>query len=508
SGPQGDSHGYNLRHRRESYKQTTIPRTAAAARAQRVARDQKIRQQQREQLILGKRFRHRKLSQDGDEHLDSDIDESETNQLRSDLKDDRRSTRIQALKRLSKCLTEPSSAIKHYVVQGDCVRQLTAFLTSTDAEEQLQALWCITNIAAGPREFCRGVFDTAPYLISFLSNEDKKLSNQSAWALGNIALEGDDARALLHANGIVVPLVNLLDTNDDELLQTACFALSSMLHGKDPRPQEFVAAGIIPKLYNKLERCQDNKTVAEVCWVVAYLAHCGDDLCRQLLDAGFAHIMTYQAGRLYNDVPLILPLVRALGNISAGPDEYTAQFVAEKGFIDLLAGLLQCESRPVRKETLWLFSNLTAGQDAQVEQLVNAGLLEKLCGIFLHDNFDLRKEAVYSLMNIARRGERFFNLLPFDAILPGFLDFLRSQDEEMLRIGLAFVQLALDHVPLAQSKLEQAGAPDALDSAMLNQDEELHHVAGHLLDQIFDESSSTVPSVDAEGSRFNVVDAL
>jgi hypothetical protein len=52
----------SLRHRRLAYKSTGMPTTAEGIRAQRRARDQDIRQQQREQLISGKRFRHRRLS--------------------------------------------------------------------------------------------------------------------------------------------------------------------------------------------------------------------------------------------------------------------------------------------------------------------------------------------------------------------------------------------------------------------------------------------------------------
>jgi hypothetical protein len=56
------------------------------------------------------------------------------------------------------------------------------------------------------------VVKTAPYLISFLNSSDTSLCNQATWALGNLALEDDEVRATLRANGVVLPLVKLLDT--------------------------------------------------------------------------------------------------------------------------------------------------------------------------------------------------------------------------------------------------------------------------------------------------------
>ncbi|RKP26999.1 armadillo-type protein [Syncephalis pseudoplumigaleata] len=433
---------YNLRsqrqRRQDAYKHTSIPRTTGALHAQHRARDQEIRKEKREQWVLGKRFRHRRLSNEqGNETADSDVDAAETDALS---------------------------------------QQLQGFLTSTDAEEQLQALWCITNIAAAPKLQCQQLQETVPYLIGFLRHSNEAIQNQAAWALGNLALEGPSVRRLLRENGVILPLVDLLGRSEsEELVKTASFTVSSMLHGEDTRSEQYVEAGLLDHLKRHL-------TTDQV------------DRLDQLREHGI----------------LALPLIRAIANIIAGPDEYTDAFMDCPSLLASLQGCLdsirwvehitmpliciadtaiECSSRPVRKETLWLLSNLTAGMEKHVRQVIDAGLLDTVCRIFAETDFDLRKEASYIIMNVASRGRDYFDRLPLSCILPGYVDFLHAQDRTLLQMALTFVQITLDDHPQARSLLQQAGVPDALDSATLNQQSELHQMAGHLLDEIFEEDA-------------------
>jgi len=49
----------------------------------------------------------------------------------------------------------------------------------------------------------------------------------------------------------------------------------------------------------------------------------------------------------------------------------------------------------------------------------NAGFIPILSNIATNTNFDIRKEAAYSLVNIASHGEKFMNSLPHQELLPG-----------------------------------------------------------------------------------------
>ncbi|KAI8049558.1 armadillo-type protein [Syncephalis plumigaleata] len=488
------SRHYNLRNtnnrqrRQQAYKHTSVPRTTSELHAKHRARDQEIRKEQREQLILGKRFRHRRLSTElNDEDIDFNVDSADTELLEQQL---------QRVKRLSKLLTEPSKAIQQYVVEGDAVTQLTEFLTSTDAEEQLQALWCITNIAAGSKLQCQKLRETVPYLIGFLRHNNEAIQNQAVWALGNLALEGPVARRLLRENGIIIPLVDLLaHGQNNELIKTVCFTISSMLHGDDTRVEQYIQAGLLDHLKRHLNEDHDVDLLSELCWILTYLTH-GDDsdaINGLLLRQGFASIMVDHLGQLKEQGALVLPLIRAIANILAGPDEYADSFMSVQHFFLVYETVLNQLGRlvPVRKETLWLLSNLTAGMDKHAHQIIDTGILDRICQLFAEVDFDLRKEASYVILNIAHRGRVFFDCIPLSSILPGYVDFLHSHDMTLLQMALSFIQIILDDYPQGRQLLKQAGVPDALDSATLNQQSELHQMAGHLLDEIFEENALT-----------------
>ncbi|KAJ1959298.1 hypothetical protein IWQ62_004667, partial [Dispira parvispora] len=260
--------------RRSLYKANGLPKTTKEARAQRIATDAQVRRRQRQQLILGKRFRA--LLEDAEEsgtESESEVTPHDLYQLKQDLnRPDDQPECLRALKWLSSQLVSPSGLLQDYVLTGDCVPLLLKHIHSDNASVQLQAMWCVTNVAAGSQALCRKIMDSVPYLVAFLTSLNDDLADQAAWAIGNIAAEGPEFREQLVAHGAVEPLVELLrPSSSSQLVQTVCFALSNLARGPSAPLERMFEADIDARLLKYLTRHESRDVTSEVFWVLAYL---------------------------------------------------------------------------------------------------------------------------------------------------------------------------------------------------------------------------------------------
>lgn len=90
-----------------------------------------------------------------------------------------------------------------------------------------EACWAITNMAASVTEHTQQAINASPHLIGFLSSGNVLLQEQAAWGLGNMAADCPEARDLVLAQGVVMPILALLAVSTSE----------PFLDGMDPRWQ-------------------------------------------------------------------------------------------------------------------------------------------------------------------------------------------------------------------------------------------------------------------------------
>ncbi|CAG8602221.1 6447_t:CDS:10, partial [Diversispora eburnea] len=445
------------------YKSNSIPKNPEEARRKRIELDAQVRRKHREQLITAKRFKHHLDVFKDDETTDSDNDllKEDIEKLKSGLNNPSRKKRLSSLKDLSAYLVDPSETLKRFVIEGNCIEILTKFLSGIDPEEQLQATWCITNIAAGPKELCHKALVIVPYLISFLDGENIPLQDQAAWAIGNIAVEGAEYRNLLRANGVLVPLIKLLNSQDVNLVQTVCFALSNLARGPNAKLEEFFSMGITQHLFRHLEKDEMSEVVSEISWVLTYLTSDEDKYIQKLVEEGLAPVKHMRPLLSYG--PLALPLIRTFGNIASSPDNNTIILINQPDFLSNMIEYIQsdCSRHP---EVL--------------TKVINTGFIPILSVIATHNNFDIRKEAAYSLLNIASH------------------EFIRSQDVELIRLGLGYLEMLLTQVPDMQGI-------DALESVTFLEDQTLRSTACRLMDQFFGEEFSINVNEVTEISEMN-----
>ncbi|KAI9275643.1 armadillo-type protein [Phascolomyces articulosus] len=447
-----------MSNRRALYKRNSIG-SHEQLRERRVVLDESLRKKHREQLISAKRFRH--LSR-------REFNENDQVQaLANDLKSNEQSTRMEAAQYLSKFLVEPCQALITYITHGDCIETLTRMMS---------------DIAAGPHDLWAKSITTVPYMVSFLDSENLNLREAAAGALGNMAAEDlgdmtsedDEVRTMIRNNGAIPPLVRLLDSNDSRLVQTACFALANLARGNERQLNEFIVAAIGKPLFRHL-RDETPDTVTEVCWVMSYLTAGSQQFRQQIMQQGIANILVRELRNLCQQGPVVLPLLRTLGNLCGGPDEYIEVFIDQEGFLFTLLLLTHSEHRQ---------------RPDIVKKVVDANAIAYLTDILVqHGALDIRKGAATCLLNIAYHGEKYMLLLPHQQLLPAFVDLVQSQDAEEMRLGLSYVEMLLTRVPRGNEVVQVTpGCVEALGAVNPVPDPELYAFANNLVDKFYEET--------------------
>ena len=191
--------------RRDQYKISGLD--VASHRTKRRDQEAQIRKEKREQLLSSKRIRFSDVGGDREEqdYTTDQVQELAKAIQKSDKND------LNNLKSLRKAFAQGSELISAFLKVDNSLRAMVGHLTSNNAQFQLEAAWCITNLATGVHEDTMKVLKaSAAYLITYLSGQNIQLQDQCAWALGNFSGDSQECRDILRAQGIITPMVNLL----------------------------------------------------------------------------------------------------------------------------------------------------------------------------------------------------------------------------------------------------------------------------------------------------------
>ncbi len=190
-------------------------------------------------------LRHIVLSEQGKSYLESLIQE---------LDHEKHSMRIKSLKLLRTILSMSGSSSSsnssssgsdsnHHnnnnedsvIIIGKCLSipqflpMIQKHLYCMNNESQLEAAWCITNIASSTHEHTKQVLPFAIRLIAYLDNADNVVREQCAWALGNIAADSPEYAHVLIGAGILKPLADLFGLKIPDLTRTVIWCLANVI---------------------------------------------------------------------------------------------------------------------------------------------------------------------------------------------------------------------------------------------------------------------------------------
>ncbi|XP_028408027.1 importin subunit alpha-2-like [Dendronephthya gigantea] len=471
--------------RKHLYK--TASETVDKLRTRKREEHSDLRKEKRDKLLSLKRLRYDESSEDS-KHFNLTVEDvvslSRTIQKRG-------SDSLDTLRKLKRGFTQDSLIVDTFVTQDGALQSLVRLLTGIDVDLQTEAAWCFTNLAGSTQKHAVRILKASgAYLITYLRGSNVLLQDLCAWTLGNLAGDCEECKKIIMDQGGINPLVHLLRSSFSNVVQSASFAICNLARSNDEQIFEDLRKSEIGTIVFNL--CKNISTspevVTEMAWILTYMSASTESV-EYLYSCGISVAFVVQllvkCIEFPDSVQVVTPLVRTLGNMCSGPDQRGEEALGGGVLLKSITSLLSSSCHHVRKESLWLLSNLVAGSMQNVSDVLNAGLLPVVVQM-LDGAFDIRKESIIILLNIAHKSEENFREIINLVTIEKFLLLLKSQDNELCFLALQFFEMMLRTFPESREAFEKTQGVSHLEALQYNRNDQICQCVNDLMTAYFD----------------------
>jgi hypothetical protein len=365
---------------------------------------------------------------------------------------------------------------------------LARLLHHADKETVVSACWALSYISDGHNDRIQELLlnGVAPRLVELLHHSSDRIATPALRAVGGIAT-GDDTQTQVILNlGCLRHLSILLDHHKSSIKKDACWTISNIAAGTQAQIQSVIDAGLVPKLIRLMQEAAGD-VQREASWAISNMTSGGTP--DQLLYVVQQGALPALCSRLHVTGPRDLVVaLEAIANIfrASRRDSFTSSVVEIIHSVegdDAIESLAQHADLSVSRKAQEVFdmylqtccyqaggamretssdsgddlqrlmarlsvseasksavvevSNIAAGTQAQIQSVIDAGLVPKLIRLMQEAAGDVQREASWAISNMTSGGtpEQLLYVVQQGA-LPALCSALKAEDSGLVATAL------------------------------------------------------------------------
>jgi hypothetical protein len=399
------------------------------------------------------------------------------------------------------------------------------------AEVQHEVIWVFSQIAAGKMTKRLADAGAVQTIMKLLQSPSDAVVEECLGCVANVAGDSADLRdQIVQLQGLDFILYHLQRLSSRRSIQHATWALSNLVGSPFVQvPTLAEAARIILRV---IQQHLDEKVLSESCWALAHITDKGGLACTKIImeSSCVPVLIRFLAHKNYS---IVLPSLQTLANVvvaSAEGRDMLLSLDILRSFVNLLDRLSQF----AKNQTVWNVQTcglykLNQRMRVEIAKLVAFfadpsttqcigqiiacdGLVSMLCMEVLNPEWEIRKAALASLVNIILSSSRFqIRQVATPVLVEALCSVLDVADVEVLLASINCLDVVLGICGGMNDDcavwIEEYGGLDKLENLQGHQSPDIYHACVRLIEKHFNsemevEDANIAPAYCSSSNTF------
>jgi len=305
------------------------------------------------------------------------------------------------------------------LTQGLATEDASAQFTAT---QQLRKLLSIEHNPPIQEVIGSGV---VPRMVQFLREIGRPdLQFEAAWVLTNIASGTAEQTRVVVEHGALPLFVELLQSPNDDVREQAVWALGNIA-GDSPNLRDLVLqSGGLNPIMQVLHQSEKTSLTRNATWALSNLCRGKPQPPLDWVSPGLATLAQLMHA---SDVEVLTDACWAISYLSDGSNA-NIQAVIQAGVVQRLVELLAHDSALVQTPALRAVGNIVTGDDLQTQAVLQAGALVIFGRLLSHQKKAIRKESCWAISNVTAGNREQIQEVINGGVIPAVIQLLDTAD--------------------------------------------------------------------------------